>query len=46
MVWQGACAKGLTTLVIFENETMNAEVYINEILPIALQCGDKMSGSN
>ena len=35
MVWLGACAKGLTTAVIFENETMNAEVYINEVLPIA-----------
>ena len=25
---------------------MNAEVYINEVLPIALECGDKMLGSN
>ena len=46
MVWLGACAKGLTTAVIFENGTMNAEVYINEVLPIALECGDKMLGSN
>ena len=46
MVWLGACAKGLTTPVIFENETMNAEVYINEVLPIALECGDKMLGGN
>ena len=46
MVWLGACAKGLTTPVIFENETMNAEIYINEVLPIALECGDKMLGSN
>ena len=46
MVWLGACAKGLTTAVIFENRTMNAEVYINEVLPIALECGDKMLGSN
>ena len=27
MVWLGACAKGLTTSIIFENETMNAEAY-------------------
>ena len=41
MVFLGACAKGLTTSVIFENETMNAEVYINEVLPIAPECSDK-----
>ena len=46
MVRLDACAKGLTTPVIFENGTMNAEVYINEVLPIALECGDKMLGSN
>ena len=46
MVWLGACVKGLTTAVIFEHETINAEVYISEILPIALECGDKMLGSN
>ena len=46
MVWLGACAKSLTTPDIFENETIDAEVYINEILPIALECGDKMLESN
>ena len=46
MVWLGACAKGLTTPVIFEKETINAEVYVNEALPIALEWGDKMLGSN
>ena len=46
MVWLDACAKGLTTPVIFENGTIDAEVYINEVLPIALECGDKMLGSN
>ena len=46
MVWMGASANGLTTLVIFENETMNSEVYINEVLLISLECGDKMLGSN
>ena len=45
-MWPGACAKGFTTSVIFVNETINAKVYINEILPIALKCGDKMVGSN
>ena len=46
MMSLGVCAKGLTIPVIFENETMNAEIYINEVLPIALECGDKMLGSN
>ena len=46
MVWLDACAKGLTTRVIFENGTMDPEVYINEVLPIALECDDKVSGSN
>ena len=46
MVWLGAFTKALTTVVIFENETMNAEVYVNEVLRIAVECGDKMLGSN
>ena len=46
MVWLDSCAKGLITPVLFENETMNAEVYINEVLPIVLECSDKMLGSN
>ncbi|CAF3681109.1 unnamed protein product [Rotaria socialis] len=46
MVWLGACADSLTTLVILENGTMDAEVYINEVLPIALECGDKMLGDD
>ncbi|CAF3455577.1 unnamed protein product [Rotaria socialis] len=31
---------------ILENGTMDAEVYINEVLPIALECGDKMLGDD
>ena len=46
MVWLDACAKDLTAPVIFENETMIAEVYISEVLPIALEYGDKMLGSD
>ena len=46
MVWLGACAKVLTTAVIFENETINADDYINEVLPIALEYGDKILGNN
>ena len=46
MVWPDPCAKGFTTPVIFENETINAEVSINEVLLIALECGGKILGSN
>ena len=46
MVWLGTYAKSLAIPVIFESETMNAEVYINEVLPIALECDDKILGSN
>ncbi|CAM2725078.1 unnamed protein product [Rotaria socialis] len=41
-----ACAEGLTTPVILENGTMDVEVYINEVLPIALECGNRMLGSD
>ncbi|CAF1369238.1 unnamed protein product [Rotaria sp. Silwood1] len=41
-----ACAEGLTTPIILENGMMDAEVYINKVLPIALECGDKMLGSD
>ncbi|CAF2225095.1 unnamed protein product [Rotaria magnacalcarata] len=46
MVWLGACADGLTTPGNLENGTMDAEVYINEVLPIALECGDKALGDD
>ncbi|CAF2039511.1 unnamed protein product [Rotaria magnacalcarata] len=46
MMWLGACAEDLTTPVILENGTKDAEVYINEVLPIALECGDRMLGSD
>jgi transposase len=46
MVWLGVCAQGLTVPVIFEDGTMDADRYINEVLPIALKFGNKMLGSN
>ena len=33
MVWLGACSKGLSLLVIFENGTVDHNHYINEVLP-------------
>ena len=37
MVLLGACASGLTKLVILEKGTINYGYYINKILPIALK---------
>lgn len=46
MVWLGVCAQGLRVPVIFEDETMDADRYMHEVLPIALKFGNKMLGSN
>lgn len=46
MVWLGACSQGFTTPVIFEQGTMDADDYINSVLPIALKCGTKMLGDS
>ncbi len=36
------CGEGLTVPVIMEDGTMDAERYIDEVLPIALKSGNKM----
>ncbi|CAF2752241.1 unnamed protein product [Rotaria sp. Silwood2] len=46
MAWLGVCAEGLTESMIIEDETMDAERYINDVLPIALKSGDRMLGDN
>ena len=46
MEWLGVCGEGLTSPVILEDGTMDAERYIEEILPVALKCGNKMLGNN
>jgi len=46
MVWLGMCSQGLTEPVIFEDGTMDAKRYIDEVLPIALKSGHKMLGNN
>jgi hypothetical protein len=38
--------KSLLVPVIFENGTMDAQRYIDEALPIALKCGNKMLWNN
>ncbi|CAF2098052.1 unnamed protein product [Rotaria magnacalcarata] len=46
MVWLGACSKGVSLLVIFENGTIDHERYIQEVLPVALKFGNDMLGDN
>ena len=40
MVWLGVCGEDLTSSVILEDGTMDAERYIEEILPVVLKCGN------
>ena len=46
MVWPGACSKGLTPLIILNEGTMDHRRYIDEILPVALKCGNEGFGDN
>ena len=46
MVWLAVCSKGVSPLVIFENDTVNHERYINEALSVALKYGRKTFGDN
>ena len=44
MLWLGVCSKGFLPLVIFENETVDHNRYINEVLPFALKDGNSIFG--
>ena len=46
MVWLGACSKGLIPLIILDESTMNHRWYIDEILSVALKCGNEGFGDN
>ena len=46
LVWLGVCGEGLTPPVIIEDRTIDAERYIDEILPIALKSDNKMLGKD
>ncbi|CAF4646246.1 unnamed protein product [Rotaria socialis] len=46
MVWLGVCSEGLSVPVIFEDGSMDAQRYIDEVLPIALECGSEMLGEH
>ena len=42
MVWLGACSKGITPLVIFDEGTLDHHRYIKEVLPVTLEYGNKV----
>lgn len=46
MLWLGACSEGLSPLVIFDKDSVNHEVYIKEVLPVALKFGNRVLGNN
>ena len=46
MVWLGVCSKGVTPLVIFDRETVDHVVYIQQVLPVALKYGNKTFGKH
>ena len=42
MVWLGVCSEGVSSLVIFESDTLDHDWYIKKVLPIALKYGNVM----
>ena len=42
VVWLGACSKGTTSLVIFNEGTVGHAVYIEKVLPVALKYGNQV----
>lgn len=41
MVWLGVCSQGVTPLVIFDQGTVDHARYIDNVLPVALEYGNK-----
>ena len=46
MVWLGVCSKGVSSLVIFESDTLDHDRYIKEVLPVALKYGNDIFGDD
>jgi hypothetical protein len=46
MVWLVVCEEVLIGLVILEDGTIDAEKYVQDVLPTALKRGNKMLGNN
>ena len=45
MVWLGVCSKGLASLVISHEETVNHSCHIKNVLPVAVKYGNEVCGS-
>ena len=45
-MWLGACSKGISPLVIFEEGTEGHTRYTKEVLPIAQKYGNKVFGND
>lgn len=45
MVWLGVCSQGVTPLIIIESGTIDHQRYIEKILPVAKEFGDKVLGT-
>ena len=46
MVWLAVCSKGASPLVIFKKGTVDHDRYIREVLPVALEYGNKVFGND
>ena len=46
MVWLNACSKGITSLVILDDGTVDHDYYIKKVLPVALKYGNKVFGDD
>ena len=46
MHWLGVCSKGVSSLALFESDTLDHDQYMREILPVALKYGNDMLGDN
>lgn len=44
MVWLGACSKGITSLAIFENGTIDHNRYIRKVRPVTFKYRNKIFG--
>lgn len=45
MVWLAVCSKGCSPLVLIEKGTINQDIYIKKILPVAKKYGNKVFGN-
>ena len=46
MVWLGACSKGIKSLVILDEGTVDHSCYIKNVPPVALKHGNEVFGDN